>query len=242
MRSLSFAKRNLKEIIRDPLAFVFAIVLPVFLLFIFQQFKIPSEVYSIANFAPSIIIFGFSFITLFTATLISKDRASSLLSRLFASPLKSYEYILGYTLALLPVALFQTILFIIAALLLGLPFNINIVITIFAVLPVSLLFIALGILIGSLVNDKTAPGVGSIIVQLVAFTSGMYFDASMLGGILETISKILPFSYSVDVARASIQGTLNLFELKTVIIIAYIFVVFIFSSYIFKLKMISDNK
>ena len=101
MKSLSFAKRNFKEIIRDPLTLIFAILLPLFLLFIFQQFDIPSEIYSINNFAPSIIIFGYAFITLFTASLIAKDRSTSLLSRLYASPLKSKEYILGYTLSLL---------------------------------------------------------------------------------------------------------------------------------------------
>ncbi len=101
MRMLNFAKRNFKELIRDPLSLVFEIVLPVFLLFIFQQFNIPDEIFSIENFTPSIILFGFSFITLFTATLVSKDRTSSLLIRLGTSPMKSSDFILGYILSIL---------------------------------------------------------------------------------------------------------------------------------------------
>ena len=242
MRSLALAKRNFKEIIRDPLTLVFAILLPLFLLFIFQQFDIPSEIYNINNFAPSIIIFGYSFITLFTASLIAKDRSTSLLSRLYASPLKSKEYILGYTLSLIPVALIQSILFFIAAILLGLNFDINIFITILITLPISLLFIAFGILIGSVVNDKAAPGVGSVIVQLVAFTSGMYFSVDQMGGIIKFISRLLPFSYTVDIAKSSLACDLVDVKIDLLIVLIYIIVVFILSAIIFKKKMISDNK
>ena len=99
MRILNFAKRNFKEIARDPLSLIFAIILPLFLLFIFQQINIPSESYNIENFTPGIVIFGFSFITLFTATLVAKDRSTSLFIRLGISPMKSVDYILGYMLS-----------------------------------------------------------------------------------------------------------------------------------------------
>ena len=82
MRMINFAKRNFKELIRDPLSLIFSIALPIFLLFIFQQVNIPEDIYKIEKFTPGIIIFGFSFITLFTATLVAKDRGSSLLIRL----------------------------------------------------------------------------------------------------------------------------------------------------------------
>ena len=101
MRMLNFAKRNFKELTRDPLSLIFEIALPIFLLFIFQQIKVPGEEYKLINFTPGIIVFGFSFITLFTSTLIAKDRGSSLLIRLGTSPMKSSDYILGYILSLI---------------------------------------------------------------------------------------------------------------------------------------------
>ena len=107
MRTLNFAKRNFKEIIRDPLSIIFAIVLPLFLLFIFQQFKIPNDAYKLENFTPGIMIFSFSFITLFTAMLISKDRTTSLLTRLGISPMKPIEYILGYMISFIPIILYK---------------------------------------------------------------------------------------------------------------------------------------
>ena len=167
MRMLNFAKRNFKELIRDPLSLIFEIALPLFLLFIFQQFDIPAENYKLENFTPGIIVFGFSFITLFTATLIAKDRTSSFLIRLGTSPMKSSDYILGYIISLIPIIIIQDVLFFSLAVILGLNFTINIFFTIIVSIIVSILFISLGILIGSLVSEKGTGGLGSVIVQLV---------------------------------------------------------------------------
>lgn len=209
MRTLNFAKRDFKEIMRDPLSIIFALLLPLFLLFIFQQFKIPGEAYKLENFTPGIIIFGFSFLTLFTASLVAKDRESALLARLGVSPMRGHDYVLGYLLAVLPVALIQNVLFFTAALLLGLDFSAGIFLCAALSLPMSLLFIGLGILVGSCVSERASSGVGSIAVQLVAFTSGMYFDASMIGGFFAKVCKALPFSGAVDILRASLDLSAN---------------------------------
>ena len=166
-RTLAFSKRNFKELIRDPIALIFEIVLPLVLLFIFHQINIPGETYKLENFTPGIIVFGLSFITLFTATLVAKDRSSSLLFRLGASPMKSADYIVGYTLPLLLIVILQNILFFTVAGLMGLSFSINTVLAGLAALAISLFFIILGILLGTLVSEKATGGIGSIVVQLV---------------------------------------------------------------------------
>ena len=196
MRTLNFAKRNFKEIIRDPLSIIFAIVLPLFLLFIFQQFKIPNDAYKLENFTPGIMIFSFSFITLFTAMLISKDRTTSLLTRLGISPMKPIEYILGYMISFIPIILLQN---------LGLQFSINIIWTVLASIIIAVLFIAMGILIGSLVSDKAASGVSSIIIQLVCFTSGMYFPKEMLGDTYAKICEFLPFDSALTITKECLE-------------------------------------
>lgn len=241
MRALSFAKRNFKEIFRDPINLFFMIILPVFLLIIFQQFNIPSNVYKIENFAPGIIIFGYSFISLFGATLVSKDRSTSFLSRLFASPLTTFDFIMGYTISLLPIAFLQSALFMVTSLFFKLDFNINFIYTILISIFISLIFIGLSILIGCLFNDKQTPGVASIIVQLVAFTSGLWFELSMMSNTFQTICKVLPFKYCVDMVRNVLNsGTVQLKLLF--IIIAFIIIIYIINIIIFKNKKISDNK
>ena len=234
----NFAVRNFKELIRDPLALVFEIVLPLFLLFIFQQFNIPSENYRLENFTPGIVIFGLSFITLFTATLVAKDRDSALLMRLGASPMKASDYIFGYVLSLFPIILIQNILFFGVACMLGLAFSFGIILAIIATLFISIFFITLGILIGSLVSEKATGGVGSIVVQLVCFTSGMYFPSEMVGDVFARICEFLPFESLVKVINGVLNNNLSIIEpLNILIIIVYTIATVIVSSVIFRHKL-----
>ena len=243
MRMLNFANRNFKELVRDPLSLVFEIALPLFLLFIFQQFDIPAENYRLENFTPSIILFGFSFVTLFTATLISKDRTSSLLIRLGTSPMKSSDYIIGYIVSLLPIILIQNVLFFITAILLGLEFSITIIPTILVSIVISILFISLGILIGSLVSEKGTGGLGSIVVQLVCFTSGMYFPKEVVGGVFEVICKALPFEACLNIIQGVLNNDYSNISLINIIVFLIYFIMIILLSIIsFKKKMVSDNK
>ena len=242
MRTLAFAQRNFKEIIRDPLSIIFAIILPLFLLYIFQQFKIPNEVYNIESFTPGIIIFSLAFITMFTASLVTKDRTSSLTTRLGVSPMKGIDYILGYTLAVVPLVLIQDILFFIMAIILGLKFNINVIYTILTVIPISILFISLGILIGTITTEKSSSGVSSIVVQLVAFTSGMYFTTDMVGSTFSTICHILPFESTLNIAKGILNSNYNNILSSIVIVSIYTIIVVILAITLFKRKMISDNK
>ena len=243
MRTLNFAKRNFKEIIRDPLSIIFAILLPLFLLFIFQQFNIPNDSYKIENFTSGIIVFGFSFITLFTAMLISKDRTTSLLVRLGISPMKPIEYILGYMLAIIPIILIQNILFFLLAIILGLKFSINIIFAILISISVAILFIVIGIIIGSIFSEKASSGISSIIVQLVCFTSGMYFPRESLGEIFAKICEYLPFESCVTIIKGIMNNNLETISIRNIVIFCiYTIVILIVSVLIFKKNMISDNK
>ena len=243
MRMLNFAKRNFKELTRDPLSLVFEIILPIFLLFIFQQIKVPGEEYKLVNFTPSIILFGFSFITLFTSTLIAKDRGTSLLIRLGTSPMKSSDYILGYILSLIPIVIIQNILFFIAALILGLDFSISILYTILISIVVSVFFIALGILIGSLVSEKASGGVGSVVVQLVCFTSGMYFSKDLVGKTFSKVCELLPFESCLNIIKGFSNNNLSIISTRNIIVFSiYTIITLIVSIVVFKNKMVSDNK
>lgn len=243
MRMLNFAKRNFKELIRDPFSLIFEIVLPIFLLFIFQQFNIPSENYKLENFTPGIVLFGFSFVSLFTSTLIAKDRNSSLLIRLGTSPMKSSDFILGYIISLIPIIIVQDILFFIVACLLGLTLSINIIFTIVISIFISILFIALGILIGSLVSERATGGLGSIIVQLVCFTSGMYFPKESIGKAFGVICEILPFESCLNIIKGVLNNQLDIISLQNIIVfVLYTIVALALAILIFKKKMVSDDK
>ena len=128
MRTLIFAKRNAKEILRDPLNIAFGLGFPLVVLLLLTaiQNSIPVSLFEIQHLIPGITVFGLSFVTLFSATLISKDRGSSFLQRLYTTPLTSADFILGYTLPIIPIAVIQCIVCYAVALILGLEFSINI--------------------------------------------------------------------------------------------------------------------
>ncbi len=243
MRMLNFAKRNFKELIRDPLSLVFEIILPIFLLFIFNQFNLPEDNFKLENFTPAIILFGFSFITLFTSTLISKDRTSSFLIRLGTSPMKSSDYILGYILSIIPIILIQNVIFFIVAIILGLNFTISIIYTILISIVISVFFITLGILIGSLVSEKGTGGLGSIIVQLVCFTSGMYFSKELVGKVFAKICELLPFESALNIIKGVLNSTPEIITKENIIVFSlYMIITLVLSIIVFKNKMVSDNK
>ena len=243
MRTLNFAKRNFKELIRDPLGMIFTIVLPLFLLFIFQQFNIPNDAFKLENFTPGIIVFGFSFITLFTATLVARDRTTSLLIRLGISPMKSVEYILGYILAILPIIIIQNVLFFALAIIMGLQFSIYIILTALVSWLVAILFIGIGILFGSIFSEKAASGISSIIVQFVCFTSGMYFPKELIGDVYARICEYLPFESCVTIVKGILNNDFGSISIRNIIVFSiYTISIVIISVIAFKKKMVSDNK
>ena len=209
MRMLTFANRNTKEILRDPLNLAFGLGFPLVLILLLSaiQANIPVPLFEIENLTPGITVFGLSFMTLFSATIIAKDRGSSLLQRLYTTPLTPVDFILGYTLPILPIAVAQSVICYIAAMILGLEVTVYIIYAILCMIPVSVLFIALGLLCGSVLNDKQVGGVcGALLTNLSAWLSGVWFDLDLVGGSFKKIAYALPFVHAVDMERAVLAG------------------------------------
>ncbi|MBR1983642.1 MAG: ABC transporter permease [Clostridia bacterium] len=209
MKTLAFAKRTGKEILLDPLNLGFGLGFPIILLLLLSaiQRSIPVSLFEINHLTPGITVFGLSFITLFSATIISRDRSTSLLARLYTTPLKPINFILGYTLPIIPIAVAQTIICYLFALILGLEITVNILYAIIFVIPVTILFIALGLLFGSILNDKQVGGIcGALLTNLSAWLSNTWFDLKLVGGVFEKIANLLPFVHAVDMERAILNG------------------------------------
>ena len=213
MRTAAFASRNTKEILRDPLTLIFGLGFPLVLLVLLSAINagIPKEanntMFTIQNLAPGISVFGLSFLALFSSMLISKDRTTSFVLRLFTSPIKPADFILGYTLPMLPMALVQSAICYAAALFYGLPFSADLLLATVVNLPIAVVFIALGLLFGALLNEKAVGGVcGALLTNLSAWFSNIWFDTSMVGGWFKALADALPFSHAVNAARAAAAG------------------------------------
>lgn len=266
MRTLVLSKRNILEMIRDPLSWIFCAGMPVFMMGMFRfilytiisGFDVPdrmtaNEVYEIAvangtpdfrvlSITPGIAVFSLSFVMLFAAIGFSKDRSSAFLTRLYSSPLKVREYISGYTLPFILVAFMQLIICFAMGFAFGLECSISeFLMCILVILPTALYMIGFGILFGAILNDKASPGICSVIITLAGVASGAWFDVSS-SRVFDIICHILPFANSVDCARAAINGDYASMMKPLLIIIIYAVVLAILSILVFSHKMKSDNK
>ena len=209
MKMLTFSQRCAKEILRDPLNLAFGLGFPVVLLLLLSaiQANVPVELFEIAHLAPGICIFGLSFITLFSATVIAKDRESALLQRLYTTPLRSVDFILGYILPMLPISIAQCAASYGVAALLGLPITVNVLYGTLLILPVAVFYISLGLLCGSIFNTKQVGGIcGALLTNVSAWLSGIWFDLDLVGGAFKKIADLLPFVHAVELERAVISG------------------------------------
>lgn len=205
MKMMTFAKRCAKEILRDSINLAFGIGFPVVLLLLLSaiQANVPVNLFEINTLTPGITVFGLAFMTLFSATLISKDRESAFLQRLYTTPLTGADFIIGYMLPLLPISLAQTVICYVAAIPLGLNFGANVIYAVIGMLPMAVFNISLGLLCGSILGVKQVGGVcGALLTNLSAWLSGVWFDLKLVGGAFEKIAGVLPFFHASETAKA----------------------------------------
>ena len=209
MKMMTFAKRCTKEILRDPINLGFGLGFPLVLLLLLSaiQANIPVSLFAIDTLTPGITVFGLSFMTLFSATLIAKDRESALLQRLYTTPLTGFDFIMGYMLPLLPIALGQIAICYLFAIPLGLTVSINILYAIIGILPMAIFNIALGLLCGSVLGVKQVGGIcGALLTNLSAWLSGVWFDLNLVGGSFKKIANMLPFVHAAEMEKALFIG------------------------------------
>ena len=212
MKMMTFAKRCSNEILRDPINLAFGLGFPLVLMLLLSamQANIPVSLFEIDTLTPGITVFGLSFMTLFSATLVAKDRETAFLQRLYTTPLTAADFIIGYMLPILPIALGQTTICYLVAIPLGLTVSINIVYAIIGIIPMAVFNIALGLLCGSLLGVKQVGGIcGALLTNISAWLSGVWFDLTLVGGFFEKLAGLLPFVHAVEMEKALFSGNLS---------------------------------
>lgn len=243
MKTMLFSSRTAKEIIRDPISMLFGLLFPVIiilLLTIINQ-NVPNDLFNLTELTPGIAVFGLSFMSLFSAQIIAKDRASEFLTRLFTTPMTAVDFILGYTFPLIPMSLLQGVICYSVAIMLGMAFTLKLIFSILILLPVAILFIAIGLLCGSLFSEKAVGGIcGALLTNVTAWLSGAWFSLELVGGWFEKIAYALPFVHAVDMGRAVIQGDYSSIFPHIWWVIGYGVGIAILAIYIFQKKMKSS--
>ncbi len=213
---VNFFKRNLKEILRDPIIYIFCLGFPIAMFLLFYIINKYSNgntaIFETLSLLPGIIVFSYSFVMLTIAIMVSKDKQTFFLKRLYSSPMKSYHFILGYFLVGLFVGLLQTIVCIVTGFIISLISNTqfisigNILLLIIAQLPILVTNIFLGVLFGTIFNDKSAPGICSVIISLSGIFGGCWMPIETMGS-FEIFCRFLPFYPSVYIGRIITKST-----------------------------------
>lgn len=250
---MAFSVRNFKEIIRDPLSYIFCLGFPLVMLIVMTLVNdsIPPEagmtIFRIDNLAGGIAVFGLTFLMLFVCLSVSKDRSGAFLTRLYTTPMRSGHFIAGYILPMLLLAVIQILITLAASLVVALITNIELnplgmLLAILTLLPCVILMISLGLLFGTIFSEKAAPGMCSIVISLASFLGGIWFDAEGTGGMLFDICKVLPFHHSVKAARMACALDFDGILPHLLITGAYMIVILIAAIFMFRQKMRSDNQ
>ncbi|MBR2283453.1 MAG: ABC transporter permease [Ruminococcus sp.] len=252
-RIAAFTVRNIKEMVRDPLSYIFCIGFPLVMLIIMTVVNesIPAQsgmtIFRIDNLSAGIAVFGQTFVMLFTALTISKDRSGAFLARMYATPMTPTDFTVGYILPMLIISVIQSVITYAASFIISLITGVSlsaagILLSVIVLIPSALMFIGFGVLFGTLFNDKAAPGLCSIIISLSSILGCIWFDADSAGGIVLKICRALPFYYSTRSARAAIVPDLSAEKLliPLMIVVVCAALLLILSAVVFRRKMRAD--
>lgn len=240
MRMLVFANRTTKEILRDPLSLCFGIGFPVVLFLLLSAINrsIPVDLFNVDSLTPGIAVFGLSFMALFAAQVLSKDRASSFLTRLFTTPMTSTDFIMGYSLPLLMMSIVQGIFCYIVAMFMGLAISLSMIVALALLIPTSIIFIGIGLLCGTLLSERAAVGIcGALLTNLSAWLSGAWIDLNLMGGLFKDVAFILPFVHAVEMGKAALTGEYGDISPHIWWVLGYAIIISVVAIAMFKKKM-----
>lgn len=205
-----FAKRNILETVRDPVLYIFCLGFPVAMLALFQIINHYSggmaQGFTPRSLVPGVMMFSFTFVMLTMSLLVSRDKSTAFLRRLYASPLRSHQFVLGYAIPAIVIGIAQAIVCagtgaILAAACGEEYFSFgSAVLLVLSQLPILLFCVFLGILFGALLNDKSAPGITSVFITSSGILGGAWMPLDTMGS-FETFCRFLPFYPSVTIGR-----------------------------------------
>ena len=215
-KTFNFFKRNLKEVLRDPIIYVFCLGFPIcmfLLFFVINKFSGGNTpTFEIPSLLPGIIVFSYSFVMLTLGLVVSKDKQTFFLKRLYSSPMKALDFILGYSIVGVLIGVLQTVVCMLAGLIISLvnstqfiTFSEVLLLTI-SQLPMLFTNVFLGILLGTVFNDKSAPGICSVFISISGILGGCWMPVETMGG-FETFCRFLPFYPSVYIGRVVTDAT-----------------------------------
>ena len=233
-------KRCLREILRDPLSLVFCLGFPVVMLVgmqvLFGNLEFVPENFCIENYAVGICVFGYTFDMLFLSLLMAGDKETEFINRIYIAPVSKRNYVLSFLCAMAPIALVQTVLFFLIALLFGLPFGLPMLLAVLYLIPSILFYLSVGVFLGTVSkNVKQTGPLSSIVISLASMLGGVFMPVKELGTFSE-ILRFLPFTHTVEIASGVFSGDYGCIYPHILWVVGYAAVFFLVSLLLYRKK------
>jgi len=152
---------------------------------------------------PGIIIFGLLILIPTSARIMVRDKEKGFLSRLLTTPARPVDFISGYSLSLVAVAIAQIIIFIAAARGLGMDIVGSLWLAFLVFLLVSLSSIGIGMVVASLSkSENQAEPLSWLFAMPLALLSGCWFSIELMPTYLRNVAYAFPYAHAIDASRA----------------------------------------
>jgi ABC-2 type transport system permease protein len=239
MRSWELAKRNFKEVWRDPLSLGITIGLPVVLLLILQALKNVDSFFEASSLVPGIVLFGFVMLMFSAAMSLSRDRESALFARLLTAPIGSTDFVAAYSLPYLVVAVLLGLALFVIGLFLGLTVEGSVVLVFLIVFVMAIFYVAMGMLLGALLPLAPLSGAYAVVLLLTVF-GGAWMDLQAIGGVFLDMGQIFPFAHALDATRAVMIDGAGFADIATDFywVAGYTVVIVLLAVFFFRRKML----
>jgi ABC-2 type transport system permease protein len=202
MRIWQLFLRNLKETYRDLMALGFLLAFPLLFMVVFG-----AALGNTATITPGIIVFGLLILVPTSARIMARDKERGYLSRLLTTPTRPWEFITGYSLCLLVIAVLQIFLFILVGWLFGMAVAGSLLLAFSIFVLTALASIGIGMVVASITkSENQAEPLTWIIAMPLAVLSGVWFPLSVMPKTMQSIANFFPFAHAVE---ASTEVLLN---------------------------------
>lgn len=244
-RTLIFARRVTLELLRDPLSYIFALGFPMVMLLVMTLVNqsIPEEaamtIFTLPSLVPAVWVFGMTFLMLFSAQLLAKDRSEAFLIRLYLSPMTSADFLMGYLLPVTVLGVLQGIITYgtgaVVGLFTGESVSLSgVLLSVLLSLPSLLLFISMGLLFGAVLSERAAPGISSVIISVSSLLGGIWMDVDLMGGAWLDVCRALPFYHAVKLARCGAALDFSGIPLSLIVVCIYGVLLFLLAALLFR--------
>jgi ABC-2 type transport system permease protein len=156
---------------------------------------------------PGIAVYGLMILISTAAGIIAGDREKGFLSRMFTTPARPWDFILGYSLPFIPVLIISTVLYFGVGMALGLTVVGNLGHAFLIFFLIGLCSIGTGMIVGSLVKSESQAGVSWLFIVPMAMISGAWFTVERMPSALKSVAGVLPFIHAIDGSRAVLNGS-----------------------------------